>query len=141
MGYPNVQHYQDMAKRKGVASHVTFTGKVMYKNAPALLSVGDIAVAPKMSTTEGSGKVLNYMALAQPVVAYDSPVHREYLDKWGVYAPLGDVNCLTEEIRSLLHNPERRKYLGQKLRERAVTHYSWGQAGKKIESVYEDLTG
>ena len=140
MGYPKAQHYQRMAMRKGVASHVTFTGKVMYKNAPALLSLGDIAVAPKMSATEGSGKVLNYMALAQPVVAYDSPVHREYLDQWGVYAPLGDVNCLTEEIRSLLHNPERRKQLGQKLRERAEQHYSWSQAGQKIESVYQDLT-
>ncbi|KAA3658642.1 MAG: glycosyltransferase family 1 protein [Chloroflexi bacterium] len=140
MGYPNVQHYQHMAVSRGVAEMMTFTGKVMYQNAPTYLSIGDIAVAPKMSTTEGSGKLLNYMALAQPVVAYDSPVHREYLDQWGVYAPLGDIACLTEAIRALLHNSERRQFLGNKLRQRAVSHYSWNQAGKRIESVYQDLT-
>ncbi|MCA9926044.1 MAG: glycosyltransferase family 4 protein [Anaerolineales bacterium] len=140
MGYPSVAHYRQLAARKGVASHVTFTGKVLYKNAPTLLSLGDIAVAPKMSTSEGSGKLLNYMALAQPVVAYDSPVHREYLAEWGVYAPSGDVAAFTREIMQLSHDANRRAYLGKKLRQRAVSHYSWRQAGERIEAVYENLT-
>ncbi len=140
MGYPNVQHYRNLAEHQGVASMMTFTGKVMYNNAPTYLSIGDIAVAPKMSATEGSGKLLNYMALAQPVVAYESPVHREYLDQWGVYAPLGDIACLTESIASLLHNPERRQILGNNLRQRALSQYSWTQAGKRIETIYQDLT-
>jgi glycosyltransferase involved in cell wall biosynthesis len=52
-----------------------------------------MAVSPKFSATEGSGKVLNYMALGQPIVAYDTPVHREYLGEAGVYAPAGDVEA------------------------------------------------
>ena len=140
MGYPNVAHYQALARQKDVADYVTFTGKVMYQNAPAYLSLGDIAVAPKMSTSEGSGKLLNYMALGQPVVAYDSAVHREYLGDLGVYAPSGDVAAFTEAIATLLHQPEERVALGEKLRKRALQVYSWQKAGEHIVSLYKQLT-
>jgi glycosyltransferase involved in cell wall biosynthesis len=140
MGYPNVVRYQVMAQQWQVADHVTFTGKVPYQDAPYFLSLGDIAVAPKMSTSEGSGKLLNYMAMAQPIVAYDSPVHREYLAELGRYVPMGDVAAFTEAIASLLREPERGVCLGRKLRQRAVQHYSWRQAGHHIVSLYRNLT-
>ena len=140
MGYPNVAHYKSEAHKAGVLDCVTFTGKVQYQHAPAYLSLGDIAVAPKMSTSEGSGKLLNYMALAQPIVAYDSAVHREYLADLGVYAPSGDVAAFTEAIAALLHQPERRLALGQQLRQRALQTYSWQKAGERIVSLYKQLT-
>ncbi len=140
MGYPSVVHYQAMAQEQGVASHVTFTGKVQYQHAPAYLSLGDIAVAPKMSTSEGSGKLLNYMALGQPIVAYDSAVHREYLADLGVYAPSGDVAAFTEAVASLLHQPQHRQELGKKLRQRAMQTYSWQNAGQRMVSLYKQLT-
>ena len=140
MGYPNVAHYKSEAHKAGVLDCVTFTGKVQYQHAPAYLSLGDIAVAPKMSTSEGSGKLLNYMALAQPIVAYDSAVHREYLADLGVYAPSGDVAAFTEAIAALLHQPERRLALGQQLRQRALQTYSWQKAGERIVSLYRQLT-
>ena len=140
MGYPNVAHYMRIVQEKGVSDVMTFTGKVQYQHAPAYLSLGDIAVAPKMSTSEGSGKLLNYMALAQPVVAYDSAVHREYLGDLGIYAPSGDVAAFTEAIAELLHQPERRVALGQQLRQRALQVYSWQKAGERIISLYKQLT-
>jgi len=140
MGYPNVARYQAIARQKGVGDTITFTGKVQYQHAPAYLSLGDIAVAPKMSTSEGSGKLLNYMALGQPVVAYDSAVHREYLGDLGMYAPSGDVAAFTEAIATLLHQPERRQEVGQQLRQRALQTYSWQKAGEQIVSLYKQLT-
>ncbi|MCA9933488.1 MAG: glycosyltransferase family 4 protein [Ardenticatenaceae bacterium] len=141
MGYPNVQHYQHMALQLGLGTHITFTGKVEYRDAPLYLSLGDVAVAPKMSATEGSGKVLNYMAMAQPVVAYDTAVHREYLVDLGVYASPGDVAGFAQAIANLLHDPNRRAVLGQNLRERAIHHYSWANAAAKIIEIYKMLTG
>ncbi|NJN54996.1 MAG: glycosyltransferase family 4 protein [Anaerolineae bacterium] len=140
MGYPNVDHYKQLAGQHGIADWVTFTGKVEYRDAPFYLSLGDIAVAPKMSSTEGSGKLLNYMALAQPVVAYDSPVHREYLADLGVYAPLGDVAAFAEGIASLLRSPDDGRKLGQQLRQRAISEYSWQRAGEEIVTLYRRLT-
>lgn len=141
MGFPNVDHYKTVADNMGVADFVTFTGRVdYYHQAPALLSLGDVAVSAKQSMTEGSGKVLNYMALAQPVVAYDTPVHREYLGEWGVYVPAGDVNGLANAILNLCQNPSARTQLGQGLRQRVLAHYSWQVAAQKIEQLYERLT-
>jgi glycosyltransferase involved in cell wall biosynthesis len=128
------------AEQAGVLDCITFTGKVQYQHAPYYLALGDIAVAPKMSASEGSGKLLNYMALAQPVVAYDSAVHREYLADLGVYAPSGDVAAFTEAIATLLHQPDHRQELGQQLRQRALQTYSWQKAGEHIVSLYRKLT-
>jgi glycosyltransferase involved in cell wall biosynthesis len=140
MGYPNQVHYQNMAYARRVADAVTFTGKVEYRDAPFYLSLGDIAIAPKMSDTEGSGKVLNYMALGQPVVAFDSPVHREYLTDLGVYAPKGDVDALVTAVAALSHDPEQRARRGSQLRRRAITRFSWQSAGEQIINLYHELT-
>lgn len=139
MGYPNVGHYRNLAQQRGVSSHMTFTGKVQYRYAPHYLSLGDIAVAPKTIDHEGSGKVLNYMALAQPVVAYDTFVQREYLADYGVYAPVNDIGAFAEAIATLIHDPAQRMRLGQKLRQRAVQHYSWRAAAKRIIRLYASL--
>ncbi|MBE2201304.1 MAG: glycosyltransferase family 4 protein [Anaerolinea sp.] len=139
MGYPDVARYTQMAQQKGVADHMTFTGKVEYRDAPYFLSLGDIAVAPKVSATEGSGKVLNYMAMAQPIVAYDTAVHREYLADLGVYAAAGDVAAFTAAIQQLLHDAPRRAQLGLALRQRAATVYSWQRATEHIIDVYRRL--
>lgn len=140
MGYPDVNHYRALAQQLGVADKVTFTGKVEYREAPFYLSLGDISVAPKMSLTEGSGKLLNYMALAQPIVAFDTAVHREYLADLGLYAPVGDVDAFTKAVQTLLADAQKRQNLGQKLRERAIHVYSWRKAGEEIVSLYNELT-
>lgn len=140
MGYPNMAYYQQMVAEKGIQDRVTLTGKIPYREAAQFLALGDIAVAPKMSATEGSGKLLNYMAMAQPVVAYDSPVHREYLADIGVYAPMGNVQAFADGVLALARDPQQREQLGVRLRQRAVEKYSWRQAGMAIERVYQRLT-
>lgn len=140
MGYPAVAHYKKMAREQGVFENMTFTGKIPYSEAPRYLSLGDISIAPKISATEGSGKLLNYMAMAQPVVAFDTAVHREYLADFGVYAPVGDTDALATGIIDLACDPSKRKVMGGQLRRRAKRNYSWQQAGNHIERIYRRLT-
>jgi glycosyltransferase involved in cell wall biosynthesis len=140
MGYPNVEHYRAQADSAGVGDTMTFTGKIEYRDAARYLSLGDIAVAPKLSATEGSGKILNYMAMAQPVVAFDTPVSREFLADWGVYAPTGDGAAFAAQIRALVHDPLRRRSLGDELRQRAMATYSWRRAAERIQTIYYRLT-
>ncbi|MCL4870867.1 MAG: glycosyltransferase family 4 protein [Anaerolineae bacterium] len=140
MGFPHVERYRTLAQAYNVADTVTLTGKVPYETAPLFLSLGDIAVSAKMSKTEGSGKLLNYMAMAQPIVAYDTPVHREYLEDLGAYAPEGDVPALAEAIWRLVQDPAHRTLLGQQLRQRAAAHYSWHTASEQIVALYRRLT-
>ena len=140
MGFPSVPHYQQMASDLGVADRITFTGKVVYEEAPAHLALGDVAVAPKLSATEGCGKILNYMAMALPTIAFDTPVSREYLGSLGVYAErTGDPAALADAIAGLLNDPRRRIELGQRLRERAARHFSWERAGRHLLTIYRSI--
>ena len=141
MGYPKVDRYKYLAQEMDIDDIVTFTGRIKYEDAPLYLSLGDIAVSPKKSTTEGSGKVLNYMAMRLPIIASDSPVHREYLADLGIYVPMGDFESLARAIVDNLSSEGSGNRLGQKLRQRAIEDYSWQLAGRRIVKLYERLLG
>ena len=120
---------------------VTFTGKVPYEEAPAHLALGDIAVAPKLSTTEGAGKILNYMAMELPTVAFDTPISREYLGALGTYAaPVGDAEALARALAGLLEMPQgERQDLGRRLRQRASRDFSWEESGDRLLDIYRTV--
>lgn len=139
IGFPNVERYQKLARELGIADRVTFPGRIPYEDVPLWLSLGDVAVDPKMSATEAAGKVLNYMAIGLPIVAFDIPVMREYLGDLGVYARLGDANALAAQLGALLDDPIRARELGMKLRERAMEKFSWRAAGRAIEQAYASV--
>lgn len=139
MGFPDVAHYTERARQLGVAQHVTFTGAVAYEDAPFYLALGDAAVAPKLSATEGSGKLLPYMAAALPVAAFDTPVQREYLGDWGFYAAPGDAAGLAHAITRALSEQHRARQAAQALRARVVSAYTWQHAAQALEAVYATL--
>ncbi|MCO5211605.1 MAG: glycosyltransferase family 4 protein [Caldilinea sp.] len=141
MGFPGVDYYQQMADTLGVRDRVIFTGRVPYEHAARHLALGNVAVAPKLSLTEGAGKLLNYMAMGLPTVAFDTPVAREYLGSAGVYAERGSDESLAQKILSLLHDQDRAQRLGETLRLRAQEQYEWENAAAKIVEAYEVLLG
>lgn len=138
MGFPGVELYRPMAERLGVTDRVVFTGRIPYEQAPSYLRLGDLAVAPKLSLTEGAGKLLNYMALGLPTVAFDTPVAREYLGASGVYAERGNATSLADRLIGLIDDGDLRQQLGRQLRQRAVEHYDWNRAAVNIVDVYND---
>jgi glycosyltransferase involved in cell wall biosynthesis len=140
MGFPGIQRYRQMADELGVLDCTTFTGKIPYEQAPKHLALGDIAVAPKLSDTEGAGKILNYMAMALPTVAFETPVSREYLGELGTYADAtGDPRSLADAIERLIEHRELRTALGRKLRARVARHFSLDHLGEQLVDVYQGL--
>jgi glycosyltransferase involved in cell wall biosynthesis len=139
MGYPGTEKYIRWAREMGIADRVVFPGRIPYEDIARWLAVGNIAVAPKLSRSEGNGKILNYMASALPVVAFDNPVARDYLGEDGIYAPSGDIDALAQGIEFLLTDRETARTLGKKLRTRALEKFSWDASAKKIETVYCEL--
>jgi glycosyltransferase involved in cell wall biosynthesis len=140
MGYPNVDHYRARAADLGVSDVVTFTGRVPYQDAPRFLALGDVAVAPKISATEGSGKILNYMSMALPTAAFDTPVSREYLGDWGLFATGRTASVLGTTLSQMLDMPSaERAALGRRLRERAEVLFSWDRVGEQMVAVYGAL--
>lgn len=137
MGYPDVTSYQALAESLGVAGHVTLPGRVFYRDAHAYLALGEVAVAPKMSATEGAGKISNYLAMGLPVVTFDTPVSREILGSIGVYAPMGSAEGLAAGILRLLDDQELAGRLALAGRRLAVEHHSWERAAHDIEAIYQ----
>ena len=141
MGYPGQERYRAAAAHLGILDHVTFTGALPYELAPIYLPLGDVAISPKMSATEGNGKLLNYMAVGLPTVAFDTPVNRELLGEAGAYAPLGDAEALSERLEELLTNEDRAQGIGRALRVRAVERYSWDRGCLRVLEVYRQVIG
>jgi glycosyltransferase involved in cell wall biosynthesis len=139
MGFPAPHVYQVRAAAMGLADQMTFTGRVPYAEAPYRLALGDLAVAPKISATEGNGKLLNYMAMALPTVAFDNAVSREYLADDGVYAAHGEAAALAAGILTLLADPAAGRARGARLRQRALSLYDWERAGARLLALYDRL--
>ncbi|HEX5690769.1 MAG TPA: glycosyltransferase family 4 protein [Roseiflexaceae bacterium] len=141
MGYPDVPSYQRLAESLGIAENVTLPGRILYKDTHAYLSLGDVAVAPKMSATEGSGKIPLYMSMALPTITFDTPVSREYLADTGIYAQFGSAEDLASKLRIALEQPAWAAALGRAARARALRELSWDQAARQIEAIYADVLG
>jgi glycosyltransferase involved in cell wall biosynthesis len=141
LGFPGQDHYRGVADGLGIGQRVLLPGGVPYEEAADYLALGTVAVAPKMSATEGNGKVLNYMAMALPVVAFDAPVNRELLGDLGLYAAHGDADALGDALLMTLRSRNAARALGQALRARAAAHFSWERAAARLDAVYRRLVG
>ena len=140
MGYPNVEHYQQMAKDLGVPDeNILFTGGIDYSKAPHYLNLGHLAVSPKCSDTEANGKLYNYMACGLPVVSFDTGVDREILGDYGVYAEKANHIDMADKIIELLNDPEKMNSNSIKLRDRVVEKYSWDAVGQRIYACYNKM--
>ena len=99
-------------------------------------------VAPSLGQ-ESFGMVLTRaFACALPVVASDIPGYREVLDAAAsVAVPPGDQHALADAVCDLVADEPRRERLGRAAREIAVERYSWPGIARRLEAVYEQVTG
>ncbi len=136
MGFPGVDSYRALADSLGVSGRVVFPGRIPYGEVPDWLGLGQVAVAPKLSLTEGAGKIPLYMAMGLPTVAFDTPVSREFLGPLGLYAERGNVESLAAALVLALRDPSAAAAHGRRLREVALRDRSWEAAVSRIETVY-----
>lgn len=139
MGFPDEDVYAARAARMGIGEYTTFPGKIDYKLVPRYLALGDVAVAPKLSPTEGDGKIYNYLANGLPIVAYDRPASKEILGDLAIYAELGNAHSLAEALHEALTNTVRAADLALKGREMVVEKYSWLAVARRLMNAYTDV--
>lgn len=139
MGFPGVEQYQQLAQQLGLGDRVSFPGRIPYPEAHRYLALGDVAVAPKMSLTEGNGKIYNYMAMGLPVVAFDAEPNREILGDLGIYARHGDAEDFANQVIGVLDRPDRGRALGDDLRCHTVADLSWEKRVLELLDIYETV--
>lgn len=137
LGFPDEDHYRAMAEQKGIGDYLTFTGKIPYDETGHYLALADVAIAPKISMTEGDAKIYFYMSMGLPVVAYERPASREILGELGLYAAYNNPTDLARALAETLSQPDLMQTRGADNRAKAVQNYSWGAVAYRIQEAYQ----
>jgi glycosyltransferase involved in cell wall biosynthesis len=91
------------------------------------------------NTRSTMNKVLEYMAMGVPVVAFDLDETRVSAADAGVYAPSDDVTALATSIVQLLDDPGRRKAMARRARSRIELELGWEHQAPRYVAVYDQL--
>ncbi len=138
-GYPNEDHYKKKSQDIGIINKVRFIGRVAYLDLHKYLSLGQVAIAPKISLTEGNGKIYNYLAMGMPTIAFDTQVNKEIMADAGFYVEEKSAAALAEKIVWLYNNQDKCIEISEVARNRAVNNLSNITMARKIEKVYRQL--
>ena len=124
-----------LAEELGVADAVTTHAGVTTDRLVDLYASADVAVVP--SVYEGFGLPAGEaMACGVPVVATDGGALPEVVGDAGVRVPAGDADALATAIVDLLGDPDRRRRLRRRGRERVVEEFAWTDAARGTVQTY-----
>ena len=82
-------------------------------------------------------KVMEYMAIGKPVVAFELTETKVTCGNTALYATRNDTSDLCEKIIFLADNPEVRIEMGRAGRERVEKYFSWDFSIPHLISAYE----
>ena len=126
----------------GIGDCVRMTGYVDYDDVPAVYRTADIFASPTYA--EGfSNTILEAMAAGLAVVSCRSVGVVDCIrhDENGLLTEPGDVDALTEALRSVVHDTVLRGRLAEAGLEECRRVYSWQAVGRQIMDVYEQVAG
>ncbi|PKQ14972.1 MAG: glycosyltransferase WbuB [Actinobacteria bacterium HGW-Actinobacteria-7] len=137
-----IDELKALAAELDVEEYVTFTGWVFEPNLLSrYLRSADVCVAPDPKTplNEVSSfmKIMDYMAVARPIVAFDLAETRVSAGDAALYAAPDDVDDFAAKISELLDDPQEREELGQIGRRRIEESLSWTHQEAALLAAYE----
>jgi glycosyltransferase involved in cell wall biosynthesis len=134
------QKLAELSRSMGLEKNVTFTGRVPDDKMLGLLSACDICVQPDphnpLNDASTMNKVMEYMALDKPVVAFDLKETRVSCGNAAVYASANDAVDLGEKILSLADDPLCAQGMARLGRERVEKYLSWDHSVPHLLAAY-----
>jgi glycosyltransferase involved in cell wall biosynthesis len=142
-GGTSLEDMKQLAGDKGIADHVTFTGRVPDAEMIAMLNTADVCVNPDvandMNDKSTMNKIMEYMALAKPIVQFDLTEGRFSAQDASLYARKNDAGDMAAKIVELLDDPARRAEMGAFGRRRVENDLEWRYEVPKLLAAYESL--
>jgi glycosyltransferase involved in cell wall biosynthesis len=119
-----------------------FTGRVSFEDLLNILSTADICVNPdkpcEMNDISTMIKIMEYMALAKPIVQFDLKEGRFSAQEAAVYADTkNQVPTFASKILWLIDNPAERKRMGEFGRRRVEEQLGWNHSVPNLIAAYE----
>ncbi len=142
-GGTSLDEMKSYAQELGVADFVTFTGRIPDKEMLDMLNTSDVCVNPdvanEMNDKSTMNKIMEYMALAKPIVQYDLTEGRYSAQEASLYAEKNNIEDFADKIMLLLDDPEKRRKMGDFGRNRVLNELSWEYEEPKLYSAYDAL--
>jgi len=117
------------AQKLGLNGRITFTGHVDYERVMQGIASADVCLCPDPKTPLNDKcslvKVVEYMSLGRPLVAFDLEEVRNSAGDAALYARPNDEKDFAEKINLLLDRPDLRTSMSQIGRERVLSSLTW----------------
>ena len=127
----------------GLNGHVEFTGFIPDETLVRYLSTADICLDPNPSSPLNDVstwiKVMEYMALAKPVVSFDLKETRVSAGDAAVYVTPNDELAFAGAVASLMDDPARCAEMGRTGRARVAAELGWHVTSQNLLRAYETL--
>lgn len=126
------------------ATSIIFTGYIYdTKLLEKYILTADICVSPESLSLCNRGmtfiKILDYMAGAKPIVAFDLPETRYSAQDAALYALPNDPIDMAAKIMQLIEDPNLREVMGTKGRSRVQTLLRWEHSRPNLLKAYRQL--
>ena len=132
-----------LAKQLQLSDFLWFTGWVRGTEVSRYIGALDICVAPEPSNSYNDRstvvKIMEYMAMGKPIVAFDLPEHRVTAQKGAVYARPNDELEFARKVASLMDDPEQRHEMGKIGKRRIDSELAWPHQAKNLLDAYAKL--
>ncbi len=142
-GGPHVDALRGMCSRMGLDDCVEFTGRVPDEKLLDYLNTADVCVNSdtynEMNDKSTMNKILEYMALAKPIVQFELTEGRYSAQEASLYAEQNNAKDMADKIIYLLEHPDVRKKMGEYGHNRVVNELSWEHTSKALLEGYEKL--
>lgn len=140
-GGPHLAQLRRQCSAMGLDDIVEFTGRVSDEKLLDYLNTADVCVNSdeynEMNDKSTMNKILEYMALAKPIVQFDLTEGRYSAQEASLYARPNDARDLGDKIAALLDDPRRRKEMGEFGRSRVLNELSWEHTSKALLEGYD----
>ncbi len=140
---PELPALQAEATALGLQDHVIFEGRIPDDRLLAVLNSCDVLVNPDevnaMNDKSTMNKIMEYMAVAKPVVQFDMTEGRFSAQDAALYAKPNDFADLAAKIADLLADPDRRAAMGAFGRQRVEQVLAWDHEAPKLLAAYAAL--
>ena len=131
-----------MVEDKNLGDMVNFTGRVSDEDLLEILSTADVCVNPdrpcEMNDISTMIKIMEYMALAKPIVQFNLREGKFSAQDAALYADTqNQVDDFAAKITWLLDHPNERKRMGEFGRRRVEKELAWEYSVPNLLAAYE----
>jgi len=139
----SLQDLRDLAETLQLNGCVELTGFVSDEDLQANLAAADICVDPDPSSPLNDLstwiKIMEYMASAKPIVAFDLKETRFSARDAAIYVTPNSETEFAKAIAQLMDHPERQKQMGTYGRRRVDDDLQWAKVGHNLLTAYGTL--